>query len=79
VPFGKQLDQSLVATSEKIFFDNASSINRAELEKAKEGLSSVHEQQEEESANEFLDVGKWKKAKDSHLSKDLENVKKQVD
>lgn len=34
---------------------------------------------EQESANEFLQVGKWKKAKDSTMSKDMQNVKKQVD
>lgn len=39
----------------------------------------VGEQSEEESANEFLDVGKWKRAKDSTMSKDLEGVKQEVE
>ena len=31
IPFGQPMDQSLVATSEKVYFENASTINREEL------------------------------------------------
>ena len=79
IPLGQPMGESLIATSEKIYFENASTINKQELEKDKKHLPAVAEHQEEESANQFLDVGKWKKAKDSTMGKDMETVKQQVD
>lgn len=52
------MGQSLIATSEKVYFQNASTINRQELEaalKTKDKKTDVKDVRvEEESQNEFL-------------------------
>lgn len=74
------MDQSLVAESEKVVLHNASQINRAEWERdlrfQKE--KEVKEEGFEDTQNEFLEVGKWRKNKETVQSKEMAAVKQEV-
>jgi hypothetical protein len=74
VPYG-QLDQSLVATSEKVTFNNRSQLNVQPPNNEAKGQKTWAE---DESQNEFLDVGKWKKSKESVLSREMATVQQEV-
>ena len=73
------MEQSLVTTSEKVYFENASAINREELQK-NEAIMAAQKQPEpaEESQNEFMEVGKWRKSKESAQEGEMKQVGHQV-
>ena len=73
------MEESLVATSEKVFFENASSINRQEFQKDKQIMEAQSPLEPvEESQNEFMEVGKWRKNKQTVQEGEMKSVKEEV-